>query len=132
MNRTGRTWLAAAFCAGFLAVGIPYWATPYSKLNLPDAVLGLQLLVVGFSALVASAARAARLRRIVAVMAASVPAAVILRAIVDVLRDPTSHNLWPFELVIALAIGVMAALPGALLGVLATRLVSADGEGDRR
>lgn len=33
---------------------------------------------------------------------------------IDLQRDPTSHNLWPFEVVFGLAI----AMPGALLGAL--------------
>lgn len=49
-------------------------------------------------------------------MAAAVPAAamgfVIMRIVVDALRDPTSHNLWPFEILIAGSVStvVMIAL----------------------
>ncbi|HVS77488.1 MAG TPA: hypothetical protein VHE11_11175 [Steroidobacteraceae bacterium] len=52
-------------------------------------------------------------------VAAAVPAAVVvfvvLRIILDTARDPTSHNLWPFEIVMfsagALAcIGVLRAV----------------------
>lgn len=49
-------------------------------------------------------------------LAAAVPAAmmafVVLRLIVDVARDPTSHNLWPFEILMtgALSVAVMTAL----------------------
>jgi hypothetical protein len=49
-------------------------------------------------------------------IAAAVPACamvfVLLRIIVDTTRDPTSHNLWPFEI---LQIGVASlAMTGAL------------------
>jgi uncharacterized membrane protein YfcA len=44
--------------------------------------------------------------------------AVLVRVAVETSRDPTSHNLWPFEVVIAGGIG----LTGALLGVGAARL----------
>ncbi|MGE3977920.1 MAG: hypothetical protein AB7F94_10075, partial [Nitrospira sp.] len=49
-------------------------------------------------------------------MAAAVPAAimafVVLRIVVDGLRDPTSHNLFPFEILItgSLSAGIMAVL----------------------
>jgi ABC-type branched-subunit amino acid transport system permease subunit len=43
---------------------------------------------------------------------------VLARVIVDVVRDPTSHNLWPFEIVIAVLVGAAAAVAGALLGSL--------------
>jgi hypothetical protein len=50
-------------------------------------------------------------------IAAAVPAAavvfVVLRIVIDTARDPTSHNLWPFEILMAgtgalLCIGVLA------------------------
>ena len=49
-------------------------------------------------------------------MAAAVPAAlmgfVVLRIVVDVARDPTSHNLWPFEVLMygTISLAFMAAL----------------------
>jgi ABC-type branched-subunit amino acid transport system permease subunit len=55
-------------------------------------------------------------------MGAAVPAVVTLRVQVDVMRDSTSHNLWPFEVVIAVFVGGVAALAGTLLGTLALRL----------
>jgi len=39
-----------------------------------------------------------------------------LRIVVDSIRDPTSHNLWPFEVVSALVVGVPPAALGVLLG----------------
>jgi hypothetical protein len=44
---------------------------------------------------------------------------IVVQIIVDYSRDPTSHNLAPFEILIALVIG----LPPAILGVLLGRLV---------
>ena len=38
------------------------------------------------------------------------------RVVVDTMRDPTSHNLWPFEVVIAFMVGLAGAVPGALIG----------------
>ena len=49
---------------------------------------------------------------------ASVPAAVMTRVIVECAQDGTRHNLWPFELVIALFLGFGPAFVGALLGLL--------------
>jgi hypothetical protein len=45
-----------------------------------------------------------------------VPIAVLCKLVWDVVADPTSHNLWPFELAIAVAVGAAAALVGALVG----------------
>ena len=49
-------------------------------------------------------------------IAAAIPAAVIafvvLRILVDTARDPSSHNLWPFEIIIfgAVAVGIIGVL----------------------
>lgn len=40
----------------------------------------------------------------------------VAQIIVDTNRDPTSHNLWPFEIPIALVIGLPPAILGVLLG----------------
>jgi hypothetical protein len=39
----------------------------------------------------------------------AVMAFVVLRIVFDVARDPTSHNLWPFEILMAGALSVVAA-----------------------
>ena len=43
---------------------------------------------------------------------AAVIAFVVLRILVDTARDPTSHNLWPFEIIIfgAVAVGIIGVL----------------------
>ncbi|UUZ68482.1 hypothetical protein LP416_31080 [Polaromonas sp. P2-4] len=46
-----------------------------------------------------------------------------VQIIVDGIRDPTSHNLFPFEIVIALALGFPPAILGVLLGNLMRRKV---------
>jgi presenilin-like A22 family membrane protease len=97
---------------------VPYWLTPYSQLNLPDAVLGAGLLVIMAAAALARAYAGRPFWRVVAVMGSAVPAVVMLRVVVDGVRDSTSHNLWPFELVIAVFVGGLAALAGTLLGSL--------------
>jgi hypothetical protein len=51
--------------------------------------------------------------RLAAALPAGVIGFVILRIIVDTARDPTSHNLWPFEILI------WGSLSLAAMGVLA-------------
>jgi len=103
-------------------VGVPYWLTSYDQLNLPDGVLGAGLLVVVAAAALARAAGGRPFWRVLTVMGSAVPAVVMMRVIVDVFRDSTSHNLWPFELVIAVVVGGVAALAGTLLGSLMSLL----------
>ena len=59
----------------------------------------------------------------IALLIGSAPAmAVMVRVVVDTMRDPTSHNLWPFELGIALALGVACAACGTMVGRLLASL----------
>ena len=111
-------WWQPGFTAAFFTVGVPYWLTPYNKVNLPDSVLGAGLLVVIAAAALARVYSGRPFWRVVAIMGSVVPAVVMARVVVDGLRDSTSHNLWPFEVVIAVSVGGMAALVGTLLGSL--------------
>lgn len=110
-----------SFLVGFLVVGVPYWRIPYNKAT-SSAVMGGAMLI-GVIALIARVLMEARFLRVVLVLAAAVPAAVMARVVVDTTRDPTSHNLWPFELVIAFAAGLVGAVPGTLLGSVFRRML---------
>ena len=60
-------------------------------------------------------------------LAAAVPAAmmafVVLRLVFDTARDPTSHNLWPFEILMT---GALSAGVIAVLGAIRKRVVTED------
>ncbi len=43
---------------------------------------------------------------------------VMARVVVETFQDPTSHNLWSFEVIIASGVGLSVTLAGALLGRL--------------
>ncbi len=115
MNRDS-TRLKVAFVAVFLAVGIPYWLVPYNK-TLPTVVIA-----IGLVALIAAGAvlafGGARFSSSFVVPGLAVPAAAMARIVVEGFIDRTSHNLWPFEIVIAVGIGIPVALAGAALGRL--------------
>ena len=114
--------LAAAFVTCVLVVGIGYWPMPYSQVNLPDALYGTGLWLVGGVALALRLAGVARSWKIALLIGSAPAMAVLARVIADTMRDPTSHNLWPFELVIALALGVACAACGAMAGRLLVSL----------
>ena len=121
MGQVKRIWLPIAFLASLGAVGIFYWMIPYDEVNLPDSLMVPGMIVVGFAALALRAFRVAPFWRITGVVGASVPAAVFARVIWDGVQDPTSHNLWPLEVVIALLVGLAFAFAGALAGSLIAR-----------
>ena len=115
-------WLIAAFLVSFFAVGFPYWQIPYAKVSLPSTLYGTGLLVVGVLAAAARAFGKARILAVIIAAGAAVPAPILARVAVDTAKDPTSHNLWPFELIIAAVVGVFCSSAGALVGSLLTRL----------
>ena len=117
-NHTSVYWLAAAFTVSFFTVGVPYWQIVYSKVSLPDTLYGAGLFVVGVLAAAARAFGKARLVAVVFVVGAAIPAAVLARVAVETASDPTSHNLWPLEMIIAAVVGMVSSSAGALIGSL--------------
>jgi hypothetical protein len=108
--------LSIAFVIGLAAVGVPYWQIPYAKLALPNSIINAWLFApFGAAAVVRLLAEVSFLRSSLTVGLA-VPGAVLLRVIVGVLGDPTSHNLWPLEVFLASAVGFAVSFCGALLG----------------
>lgn len=120
--QNGRLWLG--FLIPFLAVGLPYWLLPYNRVNVPDALLTPGLALVVFAALVLCACRLTSFWKATWIAAATVPAVVMTRVLVEGLMDPTSHNLWPLELIIALPVGFVPAVAGAIVGSLFARLLA--------
>ena len=112
-------WLVAAFVVSFFAVGFPYWQIPYAKVSLPNTLYGPGLLVVGVLAAAVRAFGKGRLLAVIIAAGAAVTSPILLaRVAVDTAKDPTSHNLWPFEFIIAAVIGVLCSSAGALVGSL--------------
>ena len=108
--------LIPPFLAGLLIAGLPWWTAPYNRFHLlrplPLAACAGFLLLALFLGYVQ---RPLWILRVLA-LAGGVPAAVLARVVVDTMKDPTSHNLWPFEVVLAGILAVALAVPGALLG----------------
>jgi hypothetical protein len=107
---------------GFFVIGLPYWQIPYAKVSLPSSLYGPGLLVVGVLAAAARIFGKIRFRGVVCVVGASVPAPILARIVIETTNDPTSHNLWPFEVIIAAMVGGLCSSAGALAGGLFARL----------
>lgn len=118
MRPSAPLWLAAAFLAGVFLSGVQYWLLPYRQAELPVAVMGPGLLALPAIAATLVATRVAAPRRVLLVMLACLPCAILLRVAVETWRDPTSHNLWPFEVVMAILVGLLAVLPGIGIGAV--------------
>lgn len=121
-------WLVGAFVVSFFAVGIPYWRVPYSEVSLPTTLMAAGLVVVVLAAAVVRFLGRHGFLASLLVVALAVPAVVIARVAVDTARDPTSHNLWPFEVFIAWMVGLLASLVGVALGSVPALLARGAGK----
>ena len=110
-----------------LAVLVPYASRLEAGEPLPDALYGIGLWAVALAALVARWRLGLGVLPAALAAGAGVPAAVLCKVAWDVARDPTSHNLWPFEVAIALAVGAVPAILGADAGWGLSRLIPARG-----
>ncbi len=118
MTARRRYLLPLACNAGFLLVGLPRWIAPYNA-EFPEPGMLAALAGLAAIAMMLVAARAASPRLAWLAMALCLPAATLARVIVETAADPTSHNLWPLELVFAWFVGAAAVLPGILVGAVA-------------
>jgi hypothetical protein len=121
LNKTTRTatyvWLAVAFSTAFLAAGLQLWTGSYQEYLSRGGGTQLVATVAIVATLVAAISSLGIARSALAV-GCGFPAATFARVVADGVQDPTSHNLWPFEVGIALVVGMAAAWPAALLGAL--------------
>jgi hypothetical protein len=122
MKFSDTLWLSVAFVLSVLATGLPFWFTPYRDVALPTTLIAPVLLVPAVCAMLLVAYRKAPWLRAVLITAASLPVAVLLRIVVETTMDPTSHNLWPFELIIATMLGLVPAGIGGLAGWVIRRI----------
>lgn len=118
MTRSSPAWLLIAFLIAFIGVGFRYWQLPYAQASLPGSLYGPGLVAIAVIALMARAFGLARFWKVWLLIAAAVPAAVLVRIAVETAADAATHNLWPLEIAIAAALGLGCSLVGSLLGSL--------------
>lgn len=98
-----------------------YWWAFERSPNLPDSLYGGCLAVIGIAALLGGWRLRLGFWLSTIAPAFAVVATVMLRVVWDVAKDATAHNLWPFEVAIALGVGVPVAAVGAGVGWLLSR-----------
>lgn len=111
--------LPGVFVLGFLVVGVPFWSTPYSSVTVPNSFFWLGAVTVFVMA--AFLAFRAGFWKGLLVAGAVMPLVLMCRVVVEVLIEPTRHNLWPLALIIVVVMAVGLAGSGALLGWLASK-----------
>ncbi|MCL4867133.1 MAG: hypothetical protein KJZ47_14660 [Gemmatimonadales bacterium] len=117
MAMSGENALRVGFLVGFLTFGFILWPVPYEDLDLvASSSLRLALLVVVGAAFLVRRLGKAPFVRSVLWTGLAVPAAVIVKIVLDLSRDSTAHNLAPVEVLFGLVPGLLAAAAGAALG----------------
>ncbi|MGH8050165.1 MAG: hypothetical protein ACREPB_05845 [Arenimonas sp.] len=121
MNTKKILCLTIGFFVCYFAIGIPYWQLPYSGVSLPDSLYTIGLLLTFIGAIVFCIYNIGFLWS-AAVFGCCAPAVVATRIIIDTARDGSTHNLFPFEIAIAVIVGFSIAGFGAMLGTLARKI----------
>jgi hypothetical protein len=119
--QSGAAFSALVFAIAFVLAATFYWPAFEAKVNLPEALYGAPVALAGVAAFIDALLGRRPFARALWIGAAVLPATVFARVVYDGLRDPTAHNLWPFEVAIAIGVGLPAALAGAAAGVLVLR-----------
>ncbi|MGY4304146.1 putative membrane protein YfhO [Bradyrhizobium sp. USDA 4369] len=110
-------WLLLALAVVVLAAGLPYWRLSYAELNKGQFAVLPGALLLAFLSLVLVLTDMAPARRIVQAMLLAVPIIVSVSIARDTAIDPTSHNLWPLELLFAAIAGAAIVLPAVGIGL---------------
>jgi hypothetical protein len=122
MNRRRKAlWLVGAFALCFFAGGWTWWRGSYQEyLNTAFHWETLPLLAGVAAAL--SWIVGVRIIPSALVVGNAFPAIIPARVVLDCPQDQTAHNLWPFEVAVASALGMVIAFPSAGIGWLLRRI----------
>ena len=118
-----KRWSVATVFLGFLAGGLPLWPVAYYSIDLSNPGFLAQWIIAGIIAGGFPAALSSlSMHRSAVLLGAGFGMAVLARVLFEIIQDPTTHNLWPFEVAISVAVGLLAGIGGSLL-VYLVRLI---------
>jgi hypothetical protein len=104
---------------GIMVGGLSYWFNPYDELSL----LGISIYkLMGAGAFLGSLSLTLILNKrpweIAILITTGIMISIMCRIIFDGINDPSTHNLFPFEIIAALFISVPSEFIGSYLSVL--------------
>jgi hypothetical protein len=115
------SWIVGAFALCFFAGGAIWWRGSYVDYLDSGFPWGTLLLLAGVALYLSWGIGAGVVASAIAIGSAF-PAIIFVRVVLDGMEDPTNHNLWPFEIVMAFGIGMMVTFPFAAFGALLRRV----------
>ena len=114
------------FLAGLACGVMAYWLNPYNVMTVGGIHIYVILCLTVLGASILSAYRTERpALAIVRWVCSGAMAGVIGRILFDIARDPTTHNLFPFEIIATLVISVLSAVTGVFLARVIRRIKGA-------
>lgn len=113
----------ACSVGGCVAMGLSYWSLPYNRVNLPNGLFtpGLVLLAISAIALQFHAPR--RWLSTFPILAMAPVGTILVRVVLDGMRDASTHNLLPFEIILAGIVGGLSVAIGMGIGWILRRLL---------
>ena len=115
------SWLIGAFALCFFAGGTMWWRGSYQD-YLDSGFSWRTLLLLAGVALILSWVIGAGIVASAVAVGSAFPAVIMARVVLDGMEDPTSHNLWPFEVAMAFGLGMITTFPSATFGWLLRRV----------
>jgi hypothetical protein len=116
-------WLAGAFAVCFFGAGAIWWRGTYQdylygafRWETVPLLAGVALMLSWVSGVGVFASAIA--------VGSAFPAVVFARVVLDCMENPTSHNLWPFEVAMAFGVGMIMSFPSAAFGWLLRRVTN--------
>jgi hypothetical protein len=123
MSKNHLAWAAAGFAVCFLVGGAIVWRGSYQEYLNPDTYLPMVALAALFAGVGIFLAWIVGVRLLLSAIAVwlAFPAVIAVRVVLDTRQDPTSHNLWPLEVLFAIVNGAIIAFAAACVGRLLRR-----------
>ena len=108
-------WLVGAFALCFGVGGWIWWRDSYQEYLHAGFHWGILPLIAGVAFSLSWIVDVGVVPSAL-VLGSALPAIIVARVVLDCVRDPSNHNLWPFEVGAAFMFGVMTAFPAAAIG----------------
>jgi len=118
-----KRWTIATVFLGFIAGGLPLWPIPYNSIDLSSPeFLGLWIVAGTIAGGFPAALSTLSMNRTAGLLGAGFGMAVLARVLFEIVQDSTTHDLWPIEIAIGVAVGLLSGIAGTLL-VYLVRLI---------
>jgi hypothetical protein len=117
MQSSGLPLLPLCFAIAFFAVGIPFWQVPFTEDPFAQGWIYPGLVFLATTPVLLVGNGIVRARRTLFWLSICMPAVDLVSIVRDLAKDPTSHNLFPIELIFFWGMGALIVVPGILVGL---------------